>query len=317
MSNWLYKRLSIGISFGYITADELIRIIDKYSEFIHDVYFSPTESIRLQTRLNIYNFTKTTNDERLHELDKVIQFVKRKDIKTSLVLNASMSSPEYMMEILDNYQKRYSIDSITTTRPVAELIRKSNILLPIVCSYNEGISTLNDLSTVIKSKLFDSIVLGNSFIRNFNAFSYTKVQGLSTILLVNNGCSFGCSNFCRANDNDYCKNLFEKRLKDRGSVSKLYALQSLFPEELFQHYKDNPNIDVYKLSSRPISFIEYDDLLNSYTSGDSVSYINKTTRNYHLYARLGHFGNYYTKIDYKMIQMQKNQIWKDIIHDHQ
>ena len=76
MNNWLYKRLSIGISFGYITADELIKIIDRYSEFIHDVYFSPTESIRLQTRLNIYDFAKTTNDERLFELDKVIQFVK-------------------------------------------------------------------------------------------------------------------------------------------------------------------------------------------------------------------------------------------------
>lgn len=316
MSNWLYKRLSIGISFGYITADELIKIIDKYSEFIHDVYFSPTESIRLQTRLNIYNFAKTTNDERLFELDKVILFAKRKDIKTSLVLNASMSSPEYMMEILVNYQKRYSIDSITTTRPVAELIRKSSILLPIICSYNEGISTLNDLSTVIKSKLFDSIVLGNSFIRNFNAFSYTKEQGLSTILLVNNGCSFGCSNFCRANDNDFCKNLFEKRLKDCGSVSKLYALQSLFPEELFQHYNNNPNIDVYKLSSRPISFNEYDDLLNSYTSGDSISFINKTSRNYHLYARLGYFVNYYTQFNYKMIQMQKQQIWKDDTHDY-
>ena len=316
MSNWLYNRLSIGISFGYITADELIKIIDKYSEFIHDVFFSPTESIRLQTRLNIYNFTKTTNDERLHELDKVIHFVKRKDIKTSLVLNASMSSPEYMMKILDNYQKRYSIDSITTTRPVAELIRKSSIPLPIVCSYNEGISTLNDLSTVIKSKLFDSIVMGNSFIRNFNAFSYTKEQGLSTILLVNNGCSFGCSNFCRANDNDYCKNLFEKRLKDCGNASKLYALQSLFPEELLQHYNNNPNIDVYKLSSRPISFNEYDDLLNSYTSGNSISFINKTSRNYHLYARLGHFVNYYTQFNYKMIQMQKQQIWKNDTHDY-
>lgn len=312
MSNWLYKRLSIGISFGYITADELIKIIDKYSEFIHDVYFSPTESIRLQTRLNIYNFAKTTNDERLLELDKVIQFVKRKDIKTSLVLNASMSSPEYMMNILEQYYNRYAIDSVTTTKSVAKLIRQSTFNLPIVCSYNEGISNTNDLSRAIASNFFDSIVLGNSFIRNSPAFSMIKEHGLKTILLVNNGCSFGCTNFCRSNNNDYCKNLFDKRIADCGSVTELYAQQSLFPEELFQHYTNNPNIDVFKLSSRPISYTEFDDLLQSYTSCNSRNFINKTTRNYHLYARLGHFGNYYKDFDYDIIIRQKEIIWHKI-----
>ena len=312
MSNWLYKRLSIGISFGYITADELIKIIDRYSEFIHDVYFSPTESIRLQTRLNIYDFVKTTNDERLFELDKVIQFVKRKDIKTSLVLNASMSSPEYMMTILEQYYNRYAIDSVTTTKSVAKLIRQSTFNLPIVCSYNEGISNTNDLSKAIASNFFDSIVLGNSFIRNFPSFSMIKEHGLKTILLVNNGCSFGCTNFCRSNNNDYCKNLFNKRITDCGSVTELYAQQSLFPEELFQHYANNRNIDILKLSSRPISYNEYDDLLQSYTSCNSRDFINKTSRNYHLYARLGHFGNYYKDFDYDIIIRQKENIWQAI-----
>lgn len=312
MSNWLYKRLSIGISFGYITADELIKIIDRYSEFIHDVYFSPTESIRLQTRLNIYDFVKTTNDERLFELDKVIQFVKRKDIKTSLVLNASMSSPEYMMTILEQYYNRYAIDSVTTTKSVAKLIRQSTFNLPIVCSYNEGISNTNDLSKAIASNFFDSIVLGNSFIRNFPSFSMIKEHGLKTILLVNNGCSFGCTNFCRSNNNDYCKNLFNKRITDCGSVTELYAQQSLFPEELFQHYANNCNIDILKLSSRPISYNEYDDLLQSYTSCNSRDFINKTSRNYHLYARLGHFGNYYKDFDYDIIIRQKENIWQAI-----
>lgn len=312
MSNWLYKRLSIGISFGYITADELIKIIDKYSEFIHDVYFSPTESIRLQTRLNIYDFAKTTNDERLFELDKVIQFVKRKDIKTSLVLNASMSSPEYMLEILDIYLKRYSVDSVTTTSPVAKLIRNNSFILPVVCSYNEGISNLNDLTRAVESNLFDSIVLGNSFIRNFHAFSFIKEHGLSTILLVNNGCSFGCTNFCRSSNNNYCKQLFDKQLNNIGSATKLYARQSLFPEELFQYYKDNQNFDVFKLSSRPISYLEYDDLLHSYILGNSFDFIQKSLKNYHLYARLGHFRDYYKDYDYYNIIEEKKNIWNTV-----
>lgn len=310
MNEWLYKRLSIGVSFGYISAEEQIRLFDKYSDYIHDVYFSPTESIRLQTRYNIYAFNNTTNEERQKELGRIIQFVKRKGIKTSLVLNASMTSPEYMIELLNCYNKRFEIDSVTTTHSVAKLVRKTSFNLPIICSYNEGISTLGDLSNAIESQLFDSIVLGNSFIRDFNAFSTIKEHGLSTILLVNNGCSFGCTNFCRSNTSNYCKTLFESRVKNNGSVSELYALQSLFPEELFQHYKDNSNIDIMKLSSRPISYTEYDDLLNSYISGNSIEYIKKTFRNYHLYARLGHFGKYYPDLDYNAILYLKKLIWE-------
>lgn len=315
MSDWLQKKLSVGVSFGQISSEEQIRIFDKYSVYIHDVFFSPTESIRLQTRYNIYDFSNTTNEDRLRELDKVVEYLKKKGIKISLVLNASMSSPNLMLEILERYHKRYSLDSVTTTKPVAELIKKNQFNLPIVCSYNEGISSMNDLISVIDSKLFDSIVLGNSFIRDFRAFSMIKKYGLSTILLVNNGCSFGCANFCRAS-NGYCENLFNKRLKDCGGASELYAQQSLFPEELFLHYKNNPNIDVLKLSSRPITYAEYDDLLGSYISGNSLDFIKKTTRNYHLYARLGHFGHYYTEFDHKTIQIKKEQIWKDIIHNH-
>lgn len=312
MNEWLLKKFSLGVSFGYITSEEQIRLFDKYSDYIHDVFFSPTESIKLQTRLNIYNFNNTTNNERLNELDKVIQFVKRKGIRTSLVLNASMSSPEYMMNILEQYYNRYAIDSVTTTKSVAKLIRQSTFNLPIVCSYNEGISNTNDLSKAIASNFFDSIVLGNSFIRNFPAFSMIKKHGLNTILLVNNGCSFGCTNFCRSNNNNYCKNLFNKRIADCGSVTELYAHQSLFPEELFQHYANNHDIDILKLSSRPISYTEYDDLLQSYTSCNSRDFINKTSRNYHLYARLGHFGNYYKDFDYDIIIRQKEIIWHTI-----
>lgn len=309
MNDWLFNKLSIGISFGYITSEELIRLFDKYSDYIHDVFFSPTESIRLQTRLNIYNFNNTSNDERINELDKVIRFVKSKGIRTSLVLNASMSSPEYMMDILEQYYNRYAIDSVTTTKSVAKLIRQSSFNLPIVCSYNEGIRSMNDLYSVIDSRLFNSIVLGNSFVRNFQAFSHIKERGLSTILLVNNGCSFGCTNFCRSSKDNYCKLLFDKRLNDIGSATKLYAQQSLFPEELFQYYKDNQNFDVFKLSSRPISYLEYDDLLHSYTLGNSFDFIQKSPRNYHLYARLGHFRDYYKEYDYYKIIEEKKNIW--------
>ena len=314
MTEWLYKRLSVGISFGLITAEEQIKLFDKYSDYIHDVYFSPTESINLQTRLNIYDFQNTSNEKRQQELGKVLQFVKKRGIKISVVLNASMSAPEYMVELLDIYQKRYTVDSVTTTTPVASLIKQTSIQLPIVCSYNEGICSLNDLLGVIDSGLFNSVVLGNSFIRDFNAFSIIKKHGLLTILLVNNGCSFGCTNFCHSNKTDYCKNLFLKRLSDCKDANKLYAQQSLFPEELFQYYSDNPNMDIFKLSCRPITYKEYENLFDSYVSGNSKEFIEATSRNYHLYARLGLFRNYYKVLDYNAVLMQKEYIWGNNIN---
>lgn len=313
MNDWLYKRLSVGISFGFITAEEQIRLFDRYSDYIHDVYFSPTESIRLQTRFNIYDFQNTTNEKRQQELDKVLQFVKKREIKISLVLNASMTSPEYMTEVLNLYHKRYAIDSITTTKPVAKLIRQSSILLPVVCSYNEGICTSNDLLNILDSGLFNAIVLGNSFIRDFNAFSMIKKRGLSTILLVNNGCSFGCTNFCRTNINDYCKKLFLQRLTSCKSAMDLYAQQSLFPEELFQYYRSNQNIDILKLTSRPIAYEEYKNLFDSYISGNSKEFIDETARNYHLYARLGHFRDFYSTFDYTEIYYRKLLLWKNYV----
>ena len=311
MNEWLKGRLSVGLSFGYISSSEIISLINEYSDYIHDVFFSPTESLRLQTRLNIYNFTATSNEDRLSELDRAVFFCKSKGIKTSLVLNAAMVTADYMADLFEHYNDRYNLDYVTTTSSVARVLKQRNVTKPVVCSYNEGLKSYEEIRVAINSGLFDSLVLGNSFIRDFDAFSLVKSKGLSSILLVNNGCSFGCHNFCRAAGGDYCKRLFDKRLSRVGDASLLYAEQSLFPEELYAYYRNNASIDFYKLSSRPIAFAEYKDLLNSYISGSSSPFIRKNVRNYHLYGRLGHFGSYYSHFDYQSICQEKERIWKD------
>ena len=309
MNNWLKKKLSIGLSFGYLSVDENISIIEKYADYIHDVYFSPVESLRLQTRLKIYDFDNTTQEKRRTDLNEVLGVAKSKGIKISLVLNANMVSPKEMADLLKAYNNLYKIDSVTTTTEVAKHIKSLYPEMHITCSYNEGISTKAKLESVVSSGLFDSIVLGNSFIRDYDAFAYVRNYGLSMVLLVNNGCSLGCTNFCRSNEHDYCRRLFAERLKNVGTASALYALQAIFPEELNTYYKD---IDVFKLSSRPITYEEYVDLLESYISGESKSFIEKTTRNYHLYGRLSHFGKYYNEFEYHSILMMKEYIWKNI-----
>ena len=82
--NWLKKKLSIGLSFGYLSADENISIIEKYANYIHDVYFSPVESLRLQTRLKIYDFDNTTQETRRIDLNKVLAVAKSKGIKIAI-----------------------------------------------------------------------------------------------------------------------------------------------------------------------------------------------------------------------------------------
>lgn len=312
MNNWLKKKLSIGLSFGYLSVDENISIIEKYADYIHDIYFSPVESLRLQTRLKIYDFDNTTQETRRTDLNKVIAVAKSKGIKISFVLNANMVSPKEMADLFKVYNDRYKIDSVTTTTEVAKIIKSQYPKMYITCSYNEGISTKAKLESVVSSGLFDSIVLGNSFIRDFDTFAYVRNHGLSTVLLLNNGCSFGCTNFCRSNEHDYCRRLFTERLKNIGTASTLYALQTIFPEELDTYYKGSNNIDVLKLSSRPITYDEYVDLLESYISGESKSFIEKTTRNYHLYGRLGHFSKYYDEFEYRSILMMKESIWRNI-----
>lgn len=265
----------------------------------------------LQTRKRIYDFANTTNDYRLSQLDRVIEAAKEHDIKISLALNTSPSEIDLILEMVRFYNERYMIDSVTTTHKFAQIIKSSFPNIPIICSYNEGVWNLNRLTEVLSSGLFHSVVLGGSFIRNIEAFHYVHLCGLSSILLVNNGCSFGCTRFCKDNG-DYCYELFSKRQEILGGVENMYALQSLFPEEIHNHFKGNDSVSIFKLSSRPISFREYKDLLESYVSGDSSCYINESSYNYHLYGRLGYFMEYYSQFDYQRILLYKKRIWNKI-----
>jgi len=304
---FLPKKFSVGISYSLMNTDQIISILDKYNKFIYEIYFSPVEKLKYQTRKYIYDFDRTSKEERLKGLSKVLEYSKKNDIKLNLTLNAH-NNVEEQLELFFYYNSLFNINYVTTFSSVAHSIKNKFDFNNIICTYNEGIDGILKLQKIIASQLFSKIVIGGSLIRNFNAFHLLNKSNIKVKLLLNNGCMFNCNNFCR--NKILCKQDFYNQLRIDG-INKMYAQQSILPEELHNFYISSNLIDTYKLSTRPISLQELDLLLESYIEGDSKKYITSNIDNYHLYARLNHFCRFYQQIDYDDIICKKEKIWKD------
>ncbi len=243
-------------------------------------------------------------------LANVLETAEKHGIKTSITLNTPNITSEDALAVYTDYQNLFPVDYLTTTSGVASVIKSHFPSLKIICSYNEAITNYNELYGIVKSDLFDGVVIGNRFFRDKKAFEIVKDGGKKTILLVNNGCSPCCNSFCKKSNN-YCLNLFNQELLKYGA-EQMYSRQSIFPEELVQFEQNNFRIDQFKLSSRPITYNELDCLLSSYISLESKTYVSSNIYNYHLYARLGHFSSYYSSFDYDRIVDQKKELWKSL-----
>ncbi len=309
MNKLLKKKFSLAVSFGQITPKEYIILLDKYKEYICDVYFSPTESIRYQTRNKIYDFATTTNEERRSMLREVLSFASGYDIACHMTLNAPMVSAIEQAYIYKSYSSLFKIDRVTTTIEIARHLREQNPNLKLICSYNEGITTKKHLLNIIDSDLFDAIVLGGRFLRDIKTFKLIKERGLKTILMLNTGCCMNCASFCKIRNSTYCIDLFSRNA-NKMDVELMYATQSIFPEEIRDFYLQTNAIDTYKLASRPIDYWELDRLLESYISCNSKSYIVDSETNYHLYGRLAHFIPYYQSFNYESIMSIKKKLWQ-------
>lgn len=310
----LNKKLSVGLSLSYISLEQWECVLKEYSSYIHDVYFSPIEDLRFQTRRNTYNFKKSTSEERSEALSCLIKLARELGIKTKLVLNV----PDLIDNLDDNvkqyivYKERYSIDYVTTFIKAAKEIKRIDPEAKIICSYNQGITSVNMLKRFLEQELFYAIVLGGRFLRHFNAYKLVKDFGVKTELLVNNACMLNCGSFCSTYG--YCENNFTKNLCNKG-ITYLYGETSLLPEELSFYYFPSELIDIYKLSTRPCGYWELSHMLESYTKGSSIEFLKNDVRSYHLYGRLAFLIKYYEKIDLKEMLDIKTHIWSTLGFD--
>ena len=308
MNEQLHHRFSIAVSFGNILPGDYIRVLKKYKYYIHDVYFSPTESLRFQTRKHIYDFNATSNTDRRLMLQEVLSFAHDNGIKCCMTLNAPMASVQEQVDLFASYTLFTHIDSVTTTLDVAKQIRQQGFDAPLTCSYNEAITDISHLHRVLDHNIFSSIVIGGRFLRACEIFDLIKSRGVNTVLMLNTGCCFDCVSFCKSPNQDYCSNLFKKNLYRLG-IDFMYAQQSVFPEEIQKYYLPLGTIDVFKLASRPITAEELDRLLQSYCTFDSKSFVEESNMNYHLYGRLAHFMPFYGALNYHTISDIKERIW--------
>lgn len=310
MDSTLYKKFSVAVSFGQISPNEYVAVLEKYKDYIHDVFFSPTESLRYQTRNKIYDFASSTNDERRRMLEHVLAFARNNDISCSMTLNAPMASLEEQVETFKIYSSLYPIDQLTTTLQIARKVREQGSDIPMICSYNEAITNISHLVNVLDSGLFQTVVLGGRFLRELDVFRLIKERNVKTVLMLNTGCSMNCASFCKIRNKNYCIDLFNSNASQIG-IEKMYATQSIFPEEIKDYYLPSKVVDIFKLASRPIDKEELDKLIASYVALDSKSYISISAKNYHLYGRLAHFVPHYEEFDYDRIVNTKSQLWED------
>lgn len=308
MYKQLKQRFSLAVSFGDITPEEYIGVLEEYKYYIHDIYFSPTENLKFQTRKRIYDFNETSDEERKSMLQKVITYAHNNDIECCMTLNTPLVSTHEQVDTFERYQSYMQIDHLTTTLNVAKIIRQRSINIPLICSYNEAITNKEHLMNIVKEGIFEAIVLGGQFLRDLHTFEFLKKNGLKTILMLNTGCCVNCTSYCKNLNKNYCINLFNKNKKKYG-IEYMYAQQSIFPEEIQEHFLLSNSVNIFKLASRPIKVNELNNLLSTYVSLDSKSYIEKSKQNYHLYGRLALFSPYYDTLDYNSISNIKKDIW--------
>jgi hypothetical protein len=306
MENKLNKKLSVGLTYG-MGKDEFIKIIDEFNIYIHDIYFSPPYGDFFYTRIKEAKYaSKIPNIEKY--LFYILEYALKKNIKLNLLINKIIPI-EDITKSLEKIKKLIDINTITTLSKYVNIIKLIYPQIPLISSLNEGIKTKEKIDSLSKSKFFSTIVLGNSTLRDYDIYSDAIQKGFKIKIALNSGCSFRCNYFC--NPSCYCNSMFDQNLNDGRSINELYAEQSVMPFELHEHFLSNNFFSIFKIANRPSNYRWLRNCLMSYINNDSESYLKKTVKYYHLWARLSVFKKYYNLLNYKEIISIKEKLWNN------
>lgn len=296
------KKFSFGISLN-IELENYKKIIEKYSEYINSIYFSPPFGEEFHTR----NLVKKEYNQKDAEtkLINILRLFKDNGIKLEVAINQygiNLEKLKKSLNILDCFIK---VDSICCLDEYVDIINEHyKGKMYLVSSFNNTVSG-NEMNK------YDMIVLAKKYMRETKMLEYIKSKNIDIKLLVNNGCAFNCKT-CRAGARE-CKNTFNKNIQ-RYTAEELYAVQSLFPwelEELFARLGNNDIIKEIKISSRPSSYEYIDNCLESYIYNvNPEKYININARNYHLWGRQANLIKYFDSFRLEEIQRIKRKLWE-------
>lgn len=302
----LKKRFSIGLTLRFMSEEEYKSIIDEFNEYIYEIYFSPPFGDKFHSRKEVAKGLKPS-PETEEKVFRILTYAVDKGIQLTLALNTKVILLENVLKAAERVLERVNIGSFTTLMNFAGPLKCLYPDIPIKCSYNEGVKNPSELEQICSHNLFSSIVLGNSTLRNNDLFRQAVTKGLEVELLLNNGCTFACNNFCFPSS--HCEEDFMKSLESHP-INFLYSRQSIIPREFFTYYIENKNIRHFKISNRPCTYNYLSTCLKSYIQNIDFELIKRDIKYYRLWARLVHFNRFLGFLDFDKICEYKDNLWE-------
>lgn len=295
------KKFNVGLTLK-TTLRAAERFFSQYGKYINEVYFSMPLGDRFHTRKAIRS--QLSKKSSVKKFWRLLSVIKRCGIKLEMVLNTNTLTDEDIVEsrrLLDEHG--IDLDSVCCMDMYYDSVKRVFPDKPLICSYNNVFHSQKDIERI--SNAYDSYVLGGALIRDEGAFRHVKQEKhAKVVLLLNNGCSFNCSGCCAAQN---CKPVFLKNLQ-KHSLDYLYALQSVFPAELYDGSICLDNVDYFKISNRSSGLKYLKKCLDSYMTNRVRKYIRFNFYNYALWGRMGQFWPRFIKLRYKKILAHKAEI---------
>lgn len=296
------KRFSVGVALDS-DVDEYKLLLEKYSDFIDNVYFSPPFGDQYHGRSKIAEqLSLPGSDERLW---MILRLFRKYGVALEAVFNTHLLSDsdiEYTLRqlaLLDLIPEK-----ICVQEPYYRIVRECFPHADIVHSVN---FLPNDRSKILPAaKQYDEYVVGRQFIRDEKLFREIKETGCRTVLLLNNGCSHICGG-CASQD--HCRNAFERSLSKK-SAQQIYAEQSIMPFELHEGWLCTENVALFKLSTRNGNASYIEKCLDSYIHNNSDVYAGKNPENYLLWSRLAWPMRFFEYFDYSEIYQLKKELYR-------
>lgn len=278
--------------------------LQSYHPYIKSVYFSLPLGMRFHTRIIIAEQMMLPHKVRLFwlMLDKLREY----GIELELLFNTLCLDDKSIAKARELLEKHdISVDSVCFLGRYYESVVKYFPDKKYIWSFNNGLRSSAEFDKIIGRQKVDTVVLGSNFIRDDSFFRHVKEQGKEILLLLNNGCSFNCAT-CN-NTGSCCQKTFERNLKEH-SVEYLYALQSIFPDELYDGTIDASHIDYFKISNRgnKLSFLR--EAMDSYINRRVRCYLDKDCNSYAYWGRAGYFWKYFPSMRLDKIIEYKQSI---------
>ena len=297
----LRRRISIGLP-AAVSYDEFRSVVSEFEENLYGLYFSPPLPIAaMHTRLILTSLFAREGSEK--EALRCIDFARSRGLRLELAINAADDERTAMAALDYARDEGIEPDEVVALESFGELARGRFPEARLVYSYNNCVRSPEAIEAIPGE--FDDVVLGGACIRQRGFLKRLRERGFGTRLLVNNGCSFDCG-WCR--DSSRCAPTFEANLEREG-VARLYALQSILPEELEERYGECPP-DLIKLSTRPSDVSTFRGMIASYVEGWAAPWIDRDPKAWRLWCRLSHFIPYFGDLDLGEITEIKAEIWE-------